>query len=92
YGNLCKFAHGLCEQRSRLRHPMYKTSLCKDFPLGKCTFGSRCNFAHSIDELRSSLPASPIAAEKHQPQHQPQPQHHHFQPPQQLPAMLIQTP
>ncbi|KAJ2570336.1 hypothetical protein IW140_002429 [Coemansia sp. RSA 1813] len=52
YGNLCKFAHGMTEQRSRLRHPMYKTSLCKDFPLGKCSFGNRCNFAHSLDELR----------------------------------------
>ncbi|KAI8325053.1 hypothetical protein GQ54DRAFT_244471, partial [Martensiomyces pterosporus] len=55
YGNLCKFAHGMTEQRSRLRHPKYKTSLCKDFPLGKCTFGVRCNFAHSLDELRISL-------------------------------------
>ncbi|KAJ1992872.1 hypothetical protein GGI25_002690 [Coemansia spiralis] len=55
YGNLCKFAHGMNEQRSRLRHPMYKTSLCKDFPLGKCTFGNRCNFAHSVDELRVQL-------------------------------------
>ncbi|KAJ2659848.1 hypothetical protein IWW48_003254 [Coemansia sp. RSA 1200] len=54
YGNLCKFAHGMTEQRSRLRHPMYKTSLCKDFPLGKCTFGNRCNFAHSLDELRTN--------------------------------------
>ncbi|KAJ1941663.1 hypothetical protein FBU59_003439 [Linderina macrospora] len=48
----------MTEQRSRLRHPKYKTSLCKDFPLGKCTFGMRCNFAHSLDELRMGLLAS----------------------------------
>ncbi|KAJ1865212.1 hypothetical protein LPJ73_000085 [Coemansia sp. RSA 2703] len=45
----------MVEQRSRLRHPKYKTSLCKDFPLGKCTFGDRCNFAHSPNELRITL-------------------------------------
>ncbi|KAJ1725358.1 hypothetical protein LPJ53_000490 [Coemansia erecta] len=55
YGHLCKFAHGMVEQRSRLRHPKYKTSLCKDYPLGKCTFGDRCNFAHSPNELRVTL-------------------------------------
>ncbi|KAJ2724098.1 hypothetical protein GGI07_002219 [Coemansia sp. Benny D115] len=60
YGNLCKFAHGVCEQRSRLRHPKYKTSMCKDFPLGKCTFGDRCNFAHSTSELRVTLPGQGI--------------------------------
>ncbi|OMH83178.1 Tristetraprolin [Zancudomyces culisetae] len=51
YGDSCKFAHGLVEQRRRERNKKYKTSLCKDFPLGKCTFGIRCNFAHSINEL-----------------------------------------
>ncbi|KAJ2238483.1 hypothetical protein IWW45_000103 [Coemansia sp. RSA 485] len=65
YGQLCKFAHGVCEQRSRLRHPKYKTSLCKDFPLGKCTFGDRCNFAHSPNELRAGL--SPQVAQASQP-------------------------
>ncbi|KAJ1944858.1 hypothetical protein GGF37_001993 [Kickxella alabastrina] len=57
YGDLCKFAHGMCEQRSRLRHPKYKTSMCKDYPLGKCSFGERCNFAHSMAELRITLPS-----------------------------------
>ncbi|KAJ2163018.1 hypothetical protein GGF46_000204 [Coemansia sp. RSA 552] len=80
YGNLCKFAHGMEEQRSRLRHPKYKTSLCKDFPLGKCTFGNRCNFAHSLEELRSSVPAASGTASPSQPSHQQQ-QH-----------LLIQTP
>ncbi|KAJ1819294.1 hypothetical protein LPJ56_003678, partial [Coemansia sp. RSA 2599] len=60
YGHLCKFAHGVCEQRSRLRHPKYKTSLCKDFPLGKCTFGERCNFAHSPSELRANMAAQSV--------------------------------
>ncbi|KAJ1869436.1 hypothetical protein LPJ55_005354 [Coemansia sp. RSA 990] len=84
YGNLCKFAHGMTEQRSRLRHPKYKTSLCKDFPLGKCTFGNRCNFAHSLDELRSPLPRSAGVGSSQQAQEQ-----------QQLTAqqqMLLQTP
>ncbi|KAJ2714839.1 hypothetical protein H4R19_001522 [Coemansia spiralis] len=77
YGDQCKFAHGLCEQRARLRHPKYKTSLCKDYTLGACTFGSRCNFAHSLDELRAPLPDSPATADSL-----------HFQ----LQPMLVQTP
>ena len=28
-----------------------KTELCTMFPLGKCTFGDKCNFAHSVEEL-----------------------------------------
>ncbi|OMJ23534.1 Zinc finger protein zfs1 [Smittium culicis] len=54
YGDACKFAHGFVEQRCRDRHNKYKTSLCKDYPLGKCTFGIRCNFAHSTSELITS--------------------------------------
>ncbi|KAJ2356302.1 hypothetical protein H4S01_006727 [Coemansia sp. RSA 2610] len=54
------------EQRSRLRHPKYKTSLCKDYPLGKCTFGNRCNFAHSLDELRAALPAGTALGQQQQ--------------------------
>ncbi|KAJ2080243.1 hypothetical protein H4R24_003218 [Coemansia sp. RSA 988] len=83
YGNLCKFAHGINEQRSRLRHPKYKTSLCKDFPLGKCTFGNRCNFAHTLDELRSSPPSGAITPQQQSQQILPQ------QPQQQV---LVQTP
>ncbi|KAJ2617706.1 hypothetical protein H4S08_000214 [Coemansia sp. RSA 1365] len=81
YGNLCKFAHGLNEQRSRLRHPKYKTSLCKDFPLGKCTFGNRCNFAHSLEELRSPLPTGAITPQQQSQQIPPQQQ-----------QVLVQTP
>ncbi|KAJ2353218.1 hypothetical protein IWW50_003987, partial [Coemansia erecta] len=44
------------------------TSLCKDFPLGKCTFGNRCNFAHSLNELRSPLPGSTAQQQQQQQQ------------------------
>ncbi|PVU95141.1 hypothetical protein BB561_002016 [Smittium simulii] len=54
YGESCRFAHGFVEQRGRDRHMKYKSALCKDYPLGKCTFGIRCNFAHSPSELMSS--------------------------------------
>ncbi|KAJ2746367.1 hypothetical protein GGI20_001427, partial [Coemansia sp. BCRC 34301] len=60
YGVLCKFAHGPCEQRARPRHPKYRTSMCKDFPLGMCAFGNRCNFAHTLDELRTPIPTVPV--------------------------------
>ncbi|KAJ2062651.1 hypothetical protein GGI17_002259 [Coemansia sp. S146] len=62
YGRMCKFAHGTCEQRTRPRHPKYRTSMCTDFPLGTCAFGNRCNFAHTPDELRSPIPTVPTAA------------------------------
>lgn len=31
----------------------YKKKLCEKFPKGLCTFGDRCNFAHSASELRN---------------------------------------
>ncbi|KAL7158195.1 hypothetical protein ABFS83_02G125700 [Erythranthe nasuta] len=30
----------------------YKKKMCEKFPKGLCTFGDRCNFAHSTSELR----------------------------------------
>lgn len=33
----------------------YKKKMCEKFPKGLCTFGERCNFAHSASELRNSL-------------------------------------
>ncbi|KAJ2846086.1 hypothetical protein J3B02_004501, partial [Coemansia erecta] len=35
--------------------------MCKDFPLGKCTFGDRCNFAHSPSELRVNMNPQSVA-------------------------------
>ncbi|PVV02439.1 hypothetical protein BB560_003107 [Smittium megazygosporum] len=51
YDQHCRFAHGDTDIRDRDRPMKYKTALCKDFPLGKCKFGVRCNFAHSVNEL-----------------------------------------
>merc|ERR1712172_184597 len=31
----------------------YKSSLCKNYKDGKCTYGAKCNFAHGASELRS---------------------------------------
>ena len=31
----------------------YKSSLCKNYKDGKCTYGAKCNFAHGPGELRS---------------------------------------
>ena len=37
-------------------HPNYKTRLCVNFPLGKCTRGAACAYAHGESELRSGGP------------------------------------
>jgi len=31
----------------------YKSSLCKNYKDGKCTYGAKCNFAHGASELRA---------------------------------------
>jgi len=31
----------------------YKSSLCKNYKDGKCTYGAKCNFAHGPTELRA---------------------------------------
>lgn len=55
YGFQCQFAHYLEELRPVLRHPRYKTDICKTWwkSGGKCPYGKRCCFIHdeSAEEL-----------------------------------------
>ena len=48
----CQFAHGKDELRPVLRHPKYKTEICRTFhSTGTCPYGKRCRFIHtSADE------------------------------------------
>ncbi|KAH7676496.1 butyrate response factor 1 protein [Dioscorea alata] len=51
YGTRCQFAHGLGELRPVIRHPRYKTQLCRMLtsPDGSgCPYGHRCHFRHSL--------------------------------------------
>mmetsp|Transcript_44636 Transcript_44636/g.72680 ORF Transcript_44636/g.72680 Transcript_44636/m.72680 type:complete len:182 (-) Transcript_44636:243-788(-) len=50
YGSKCQFAHGIKELRTVVRHPKFKTELCKTFHSDKgkiCPYGSRCRFIHA---------------------------------------------
>lgn len=55
YGFQCQFAHYMEELRPVLRHPRYKTDVCKTWwkTGGKCPYGRRCCFIHdeSAEEL-----------------------------------------
>ena len=44
-------------QRVRINdHVKYKTAICKNYQLhGHCNYGTRCQFAHGVGELRSGL-------------------------------------
>ena len=43
----CQFAHGRDELRPVMRHPKYKTEVCRTFAQsGTCPYGSRCRFIH----------------------------------------------
>lgn len=47
YGPKCQFAHGEHELRPVLRHPKYKTEICRNYEeTGTCPYGSRCRFVH----------------------------------------------
>ncbi|PVV02658.1 hypothetical protein BB560_002885 [Smittium megazygosporum] len=51
YGDLCRFAHGISELKSRTRHPKYRTSICNNFSkYGYCPYESRCDFVHVISK------------------------------------------
>jgi len=53
YGTKCQFAHGKHELRPVIRHPKYKTEICKTFHTnGTCPYGKRCRFVHNPTELR----------------------------------------
>lgn len=49
YGDHCQFAHGIAELRPVIRHPRYKTDVCRMVLAGiVCPYGHRCHFRHSI--------------------------------------------
>lgn len=51
FGSSCTFAHGLRELRAVLRHPRYKTDLCRVYHgTGFCQYGARCHFVHDPEE------------------------------------------
>jgi len=54
YGNICRFAHGIGELRTRPKPHKYKTERCKKFLAGYCPYGSRCCFVHDASEQQSS--------------------------------------
>ncbi|OVA02584.1 zinc finger protein [Macleaya cordata] len=51
YGERCQFAHGIEELRPVIRHPRYKTEICRMISSGtaNCPYGHRCHFRHSLD-------------------------------------------
>jgi butyrate response factor 1 len=49
YADRCRFAHGLHEMRPVIRHPRYKTEVCRMVLNGQvCPYGHRCHFRHSL--------------------------------------------
>lgn len=51
FGSSCTFAHGIREVRPVLRHPRYKTDLCRTYHgAGYCQYGARCHFVHDPEE------------------------------------------
>ncbi|XP_047953945.1 zinc finger CCCH domain-containing protein 39-like [Salvia hispanica] len=51
YGANCQFAHGIAELRPVLRHPRYKTEVCRMVLNGvPCPYGHRCHFRHTLTE------------------------------------------
>ena len=49
-------------------HPNFKTRLCLNFPLGRCTRGPACAYAHGEAELRAGASGmvAPVASSQHQ--------------------------
>jgi len=50
YGKKCRFAHGEQERRQRIRHPKYKTKVCRYRIKSRCLYGERCDFLHIAQE------------------------------------------
>lgn len=92
YGTRCQFAHGEHEIRDVLRHPKYKTEICRTFhTTGTCSYGKRCRFVHHPAEMRlqdgqesialfnqqiALLKMSAVVLTSSVPQPQPQPKTH----------------
>ena len=53
---LSQFSHGRDELRPVLRHPKYKTEVCRTFAQnGTCPYGTRCRFIHQRAPTKSVL-------------------------------------
>ncbi|KAJ3683651.1 hypothetical protein LUZ60_013878 [Juncus effusus] len=58
YSDKCRFAHGLEELRPVLRHPRYKTQVCRMFHSDTgCPYGHRCHFKHAVEPGSESAAA-----------------------------------
>ena len=56
YSVKCQFAHGREELRPVLRHPKYKTEICRTFAThNACPYGSRCRFIHYQPEKAPNI-------------------------------------
>ncbi|XP_039689984.1 zinc finger CCCH domain-containing protein 15 [Medicago truncatula] len=56
YGDHCQFAHGIGELRQMIRHPRYKTEVCRMVLAGVvCPCGHRCHFRHALTEQEKAM-------------------------------------
>ncbi|MCL7032326.1 hypothetical protein MKW94_028282 [Papaver nudicaule] len=55
YGVRCQFAHGDGELRPVIRHPKYRTVVCRTVLAGYiCPFGHRCHFRHALTDQENA--------------------------------------
>ncbi|MQL89790.1 hypothetical protein Taro_022371 [Colocasia esculenta] len=58
---LGSFAHGIAELRPVIRHPRYKTEICRMILSGgTCPYGHRCHFRHALTPEDYGLPGTNI--------------------------------
>ena len=59
---------GMTHQQPPETHPNYKTRLCVNFPMGRCTRGATCAYAHGEAELRAGAggTVAPAQPSQHQ--------------------------
>ncbi|KAE8679752.1 CONSTANS-like zinc finger protein [Hibiscus syriacus] len=56
YGDHFQFAHGIAKLRPVIRHPRYKTQVCRVVLAGEaCPYGHSCHFGHSLTEQEQLL-------------------------------------